>query len=380
MALGAAVNCSASIVNLTPPQSGCLDSAPVLDDPAGGMFGLKAGSPGVGATTSGADMGYNSGYEDLSPQYCLYPFAYAQLAVLRQALAKCFQNDDLPYDAVLVALGPIQNGLELLRNGVETNRAITYLRQVYQYLLLAFLFDLDAQLIELLFKDPSQLSLSQTSKPWRATLADLRVLARFADFRKKNPDEGGALLASRRAAAANPASDTVAGIASVLDWKPDDLAALLQARNPQAAGPGTAQGPLLDLGAILATKEVIDLANESGVDVPLLLQLYRQGLVLGAGGAESLLAAVAAGDRDAGAALRLEISDLKRHQLKRFAIPQLNALAGPNGPSIQTDSDLSDYLLIDVNMGRQTSTSRIVQATLRPRARINCPSSVNRFN
>ena len=56
------------------------------------------------------------------------------------------------------------------------------------------------------------------------------------------------------------------------------------------------------------------------------------------------------------------ITDLKRDLLKRFVIPQIDANTPSDFP-IKNDNDVSDYLLIDVKMGAQTTTSRVVQAT-----------------
>ena len=123
-------------------------------------------------------------------------------------------------------------------------------------------------------------------------------------------------------------------------------------------------GPVrLTLASVLAVAEAIGFMQESGIDASLLLSLYRNGSIFGADGARALLEALAAQDGDAAAAVSAALIDVKRDLLKRFAIREIDRQTPLDFPVV-TDNDLSDYLLVDVEMGVQTSTSRIVQGTL----------------
>ncbi|NOK36453.1 hypothetical protein HMI49_24910 [Corallococcus exercitus] len=569
--------------NLTKPdKNGCIFVDPKLLDPLNGVYEPGPGSPCIGAARDGANMGYGGSTGELITVLALYPFAYAQIAVLHKSLARFFRNEQLPLDAVLSALGPSQNGLQLLTGEGDSTPAVAYLRDVFRYVLLADLFGLDGRLLALVFSNPSLLSLSGGGTPYQPTLRDLRTLARFADLRTRYPGAQEALIATLRSSVAGtllkPAEEA---LAHLFDWSTSDVRSVLEAcrsgcltsvstqenngalktaprrqvdpqlhaltveawvRTSTPLPPSTAkagntflgflsatthdwsfvvriepgsrnftfnvedpststqnrtavtassitveanrwyhvcavfnagslslfvdgnlcdsksvqqdsialspssQGMILGqdlqgidagvtnsiaevrlwrtartpeqirarmqerilssepdfsnlsgywtfedtrwldetgnwnagqpngevkqffealapvaLAQVLSSAEAIDLSQRTGLDVSLLLALYRNGLSVDA---EPLLAALAAKDSDTAGAVQAAITDRKREALKRFALRHIDARTRPLGFPVVNDNRLSDYLLVDVDMAAQTSTSRIVQATL----------------
>ena len=339
-----------------PSQSFCAD--PKLLDPVNGFYGLAQGSPCAHVGTGGANIGYGSITDSTGLIAQLASFAYEQIAALEQALSVFFGNNTLPFNAVLSALGPVENGLEILVAGGDAAAGVTYLRDLYRYLLLALRFDLGSRLLARIFANPTLFSLLGTGSPYSPTLQDLRTLARFSRLRSQYAGVTDALLeylASHANAQSSTPADSAAALASLFGWDADAVTTLLTAS-------GGATTPLT-LSLVLSVAEAIGYMQATGLDASLFLALYSDGLMFGADGVAPLIAALSAQADASADQTAAAITDLKRDLLERFVIPQINAQT-PAGFPVVTASDLSDYLLIDVKMGAQTTTSRVVQATL----------------
>ena len=174
-----------------------------------------------------------------------------------------FGNNALPFNAVLSALGPYQNGLEVLAAGGASPTAIAYLRDVYRYLLLAARFDLDAPLLSQIFANPQPLSLTGAgSTPYLPNAEDLRTLARFAQLRKQYPGVRESLieyLTSRTDASAIDAS----ALAALFGWDAQAVTTLVGASRNKSAG----------LNLVLSIAEAVGYLQATGMDAPLLLSL-----------------------------------------------------------------------------------------------------------
>lgn len=566
-----------------PPPQNCIFVDPELVAAEQGLFQPKPGSPCLNHAEDGQTIGYGGDTGLLAAVPALYPFAYAQIAALRATLARLFKNEELPFDAVLSALGPHENGLELLAPAADTSAAVAYVRKVHQTLLLAARFNLDDRLLSLVFAQPWLLSLSGNAALYRPNFTDLHTLARLSELLSldealktglvsyleaaanksqttpsvkalaalfgwditdlehalaathiacclratstttssavlqaipvfstpvpltdltfeawvcvapvnSNAQTGAPLVAYSSAAqsgqwalmlgiapesscpwfqvqdaagnssaviakqvvlqpgtwchlcgvfqqqtislyvngnlsatgapnskqgalsiaspapmvfANDPAAAPVAGINSIAEvrlWTiartPDQIRAGMNSRISlrdtwfssilgywtfadnrwtDLTGnwlPGSVTGSVsqsfnlivpVSLSSILAANRLIGYSGRTGIDLSLVFRLFTDGLVFGADGAAPLLDCLEGADlkplEDAMAA----ISVLKRDKLKRFAMHQINALVGPLGFPVRSDNDLSDYLLTDIDMGEETSSSRIVQATL----------------
>ncbi|MDN7182520.1 neuraminidase-like domain-containing protein [Caballeronia sp. SEWSISQ10-4 2] len=139
------------------------------------------------------------------------------------------------------------------------------------------------------------------------------------------------------------------------------------------------------LASVLAVSSVMDLLDATGLDVRALLDLYRNGMIFGADGPAALLDALARQDTDEAKVAQAAILEVKRVALTQFAIAQIDAVTRPLGFPVADENDLSDYLLLDVGMGVQTFTSRLVQGTLGlqqylQRCRLGLESSVASLN
>jgi len=334
-----------------PDSTGSFSDDPKLLDPDNGFYGPKPDSRCYHGGEGKTNIGYGSITGSPALVALLTPFAYGQVAALERALTAFFGNNALPYSAVLSALGPYENGLEILTASGNSTKAVAYLRDVYRYLLLALRFDLDARLLGQIFASPGTFSLIGTgSTLYLPTPADLRTLARFAQLRKQYPYLRESLIEFLTSHANTSMSAGAADLAALFGWGPDAVAAL--------------SGKLpMGLGSVLLVTEAMGFLQTVGIDAPLFLSLYKNGLIFGADGAAPLVAALAAKDSDAADAVTIAITDMKRDLLKRFLIPQVDART-PREFAIKNDNDLSNYLLLDVKMTAQTTTSRVVQATL----------------
>lgn len=589
---GGAVVCNHSDTTNPEPTSplgiGCICLYPEFIDPLNGLFGLQPGSPCEGSGPDGQDMGYGGSMGEFTLVAMLAPPALGQIAVLSAQLASNFGGGNQPFDAVLSALGPYQNGLQILTAGGQDNGpAVTYMETVFLYLLLCARFGIDGDTFTDLIAAPGLLSLTgvgpSDATPYLPTSEDLHTLARYAQLRGEYPDLEAALLAflampgnqtpsrlaalfgwdmdtvvpllaacqiedwmvaasttttaayvsavsgasaapygadltleawvmtnsptapSGSGAASNilvacnhpaggfafwlgftndsagqwaltfqvqdsagqvaavawpdairagawthvagvfaagtltlyvdgqPSPSSTAAFAAV-GWAAGDLLVMGQddqagadvsgltnalaevrcwsvARTPQQIlanrrrhisryDPGSASlfgywtfvggsiaeltggwtdaialggvtfsqgvgGPVpVTLRSILTVADGVNAVANSGLDPSLLLSLYRNGLILGAAGAAPLIEALQAKDQDAADALDAAVTSLKRELLKRYAKPAINAVTAPLRFPVVTDEDLSDYLLLDVKMGVETSTAPVLQATL----------------
>ncbi|HTU15977.1 MAG TPA: neuraminidase-like domain-containing protein [Solirubrobacterales bacterium] len=336
-----------------PGGEGCVYTDPLLVAPERHLFQPGPGSPCIGTGPDGQNMGYGSAAAiGGSMGLALFPYAYAQIEVLRHALTDFFEDDRLPLATVLDLIGRDENGLEILSPGGDPGAQTKYLRRLYRYLLLAYRFRLDAHLLNLVLTEPALFSLNTDASPFEPRRDDIHMLAGFTGLRDAFPDASAELVAYLRSSAAGTAvKPPAAALAAMFGWSEDAIKALLGDRVP------------LRLGPVIAIARAVELGERTGFDATLLNSLATDGLVFGSAGATPLLNAVAAVDEDLATGVEAIVTGLEREALKLFAIPLIDAASRPAGFPVTTDDELSDYLLMDVDMGVQTTSSRLVSAT-----------------
>lgn len=337
-----------------PSGTGCVYTDPLLVDPARGLFEPGPGSPCIGTGPDGQNMGFSSASDAGGGMgQALLPFAYAQIEALRHALTDFFEDDRLPLATVLDLIGRRQNGLEILTPSGDPAAATEYLRKIYRYLLLAFRFRLDASLLNLVLTEPELFSLNTTTSQFEPHRGDIRMLAAFTALRDADPEATMELVTYLRSSAAGTAvKPPVKALAAIFGWDADLVKPLLGEAVP------------LRLGPVVAVAKAIGLSERTGIDPTLLLSLAKDGLVFGSAGAAPLLQALAATDSDLATGVEAVATDLEREALRLFVIPLIDSVSRPAGFRVTGDDELSDYLLMDVDMGVQTTDSRLVHATL----------------
>ncbi len=188
---------------------------------------------------------------------------------------------------------------------------------------------------------------------------DLHTLARYLFLKLQYPDSVPDLLVYLRASSISSPSvdEATKALASLFFWDPVEvkvLLAALAARSPQPPA----------LTAILDVARALDVARDNGLGIELLRSLNQNGFIFGGEGVTPLLQAIAGSDADAALQLRGRIAEMKRSILQIFAIPAIDSVTQPHGFRVLDQDNLSDYLLVDVAMGAETDTSRVVQGTL----------------